>query len=98
MYLSISSGAAAGTTTVLGIGTVPIPSGVAIPGLLFLNITGNPLLVANGSLDANGDSVTAVPVPVVPSGVHVYAQGFVLDPTAGGDLFASSKGLDIVTQ
>jgi hypothetical protein len=98
LYLSISSGAAAGTTTVLGIGTVQIPSGVAIPGLLFLNITGTPLLVANGTLDANGDSVTAVPIPVVPPGVHVFAQGFVLDPTGGGDLFASSKGLDIVTQ
>jgi hypothetical protein len=98
LYMAISSGAAAGTSTVLGIGTAPVPSGVSIPGLLFLNIQGVPLLVANGLLDANGDSVTAVPVPTVPSGVHVYAQGFVLDPTAGGDLFASSKGIDIVTQ
>jgi hypothetical protein len=98
LYLAISSGAAAGTTTVLGIGTAQIPTGVSIPGLLFLNITGIPLLTANGTLDANGDSVTAIPLPTMAAGVTVYAQGFVLDPTGGGDLFASSKGLSLTTQ
>jgi hypothetical protein len=98
MYLSVSSGAAPGTTALIGIGTVQIPTGLAIPGLLFLNIAGTPLLNASTSLDANGDAVVAVPIPTVPSGVHVYGQGFVLDPTGGGHLFASSKGLDIVTQ
>jgi len=98
MYLSVSSGAAPGTTALIGIGTVQIPTGLSIPGLLFLNIGGTPLLTATTSLDTNGDAVIAVPVPTVPSGVHVFGQGFVLDPTAGGHIFASSKGLDIVTQ
>jgi hypothetical protein len=97
LYLALSSGAAPGTAAILAIGTQSAP-GIPIPGLLLLNIGGTPILVVNKALDANGDAVVGIPVPTVPAGVHVFAQGFVLDPASGGDVFASSKGLELVTQ
>jgi hypothetical protein len=98
LYLAVSSGAATGTPVVLGVGTAKLPGGLVLPGVLLLNITGIPILTATAVLNAQGDAVFGVPVPVVPPGVHVFAQGFVFDPTAGGQALASSKGLELVTQ
>jgi hypothetical protein len=99
LYLAVSSGAPAGTPAILVIGTQPIPGGVSVPGFLFLNVGGTLAFSANANLDANGDGVVGVPVTAgLPTGLKVYAQGFVLDPTGSGDLLASSKGLEIVTQ
>ncbi|MEM7308275.1 MAG: hypothetical protein AAF682_16465, partial [Planctomycetota bacterium] len=96
LFLALSSGAGEGTTAIIGLGTASAPS-LPIPGLLLLNITGTPLLIAEGALDGNGDFVVGVELPVVSPGSQVFAQGFVAD-TAGGDFFASSKGLDLVSQ
>ncbi len=96
LYLATSSGAGAGTLTVLGIGTASAP-GVSIPGLLTLNIGGVELFSGSSALDPNGDCVFGLPLPVVTPGVHVYAQFFVLDFT-GTELLASSKGLDVTLQ
>jgi hypothetical protein len=98
LYLAVSSAAATGTPVVLGLGTAKIPGGLVLPGLMLLNISGIPILTATAVLDAQGDAVIGVPVPTVPPGVHVFAQGFVFDPTAGGQALASSKGLELVTQ
>jgi len=97
-YLALDSNAAPGTATVIAIGTQSLP-GVTVPGLMLLNIGGTPLVIANGQLDASGTTVLGVPVPApVAPGSKVFAQGFVLDPTPTGDLFASSKGLELTTQ
>jgi len=97
-YMAVSSGASAGTLAILGIGSAS-SAPVTVPGLLTLNVGGVPIVSASGTLDANGDYVVPVPVPsTVPVGSHVFAQGFVADATGGGQAFASSKGLDVVTQ
>jgi hypothetical protein len=69
-----------------------------LPGLLFLQVFGAQLLLAAGSLGPGGDHVISLPLGSVSPGLSVFGQGFVLDPTAGGQLFASSQGLQIITQ
>ncbi len=97
-HLGLASGAPSGTPAVLALASHPLIPGVDLPGLLLLNLGGTPLLVATLDLGFNGGAVLALPLAAIPPGVHAFAQGFVLDPTAGGALFASSKGLELVTQ
>jgi hypothetical protein len=97
-YLAVQSNAPAGTTAVIALGTTKVPGGTLIPGLFLLSIGGTPLFSTSGPLDAGGDFAVALKLKTIPAGVHVFAQGFVLDPTAGGEVFASSQGLEIVTQ
>jgi len=97
-HLALSSGAPAGTLGLLAIASQPALPGITLPSLLHLNLAGLPLLVQPLALDQNGDGVLALPLGAIPSGAHVYTQGFVRDATAGGEVLASSKGLELVTQ
>jgi hypothetical protein len=97
-YLGLSSSVSPGTQAIVAIASQPAAPGVDLPGLLLLNLAGTPLLVEPLNLGFNGGGVLALPLGPIPAGVHVYAQGFVLDPTAGGALLASSKGLELVAQ
>jgi hypothetical protein len=65
---------------------------------LLLQIGGVPLGVHSTGLDAGGAALLSAPLGAIPAGATVYAQGFVLDPTAGGHAFASSRGLALTTQ
>jgi hypothetical protein len=56
------------------------------------------LAIHSTALDAGGDAVLSAPLGPLPAGVSAFAQGFVLDATASGELFASSKGLAVTTQ
>jgi hypothetical protein len=98
VYLALSSNAAPSTAAIIAVATTSLPA-TAIPGLLTLNIAGTALVVVNSNLDANGDLVLAGELPATaPAGVHLFCQGWVLDATAGGEMFASSRGLDLVMQ
>ena len=97
-HLALSCGAAPGTPSILALATQPLDPGVPIPGLLYLQVFGTPLLVVTAALAPSGDHVLALPLGALTPGLSVFAQGFVLDPTAAGELFASSRGLLIVTQ
>jgi hypothetical protein len=96
-YLALSSGAPTATPSVIVIGSQSLNPGLMIPGLLYLQVFGTQLLLASGSLGSGGDHVLSLPLGQVLPGLSVFAQGFVLDPTAGGQLFASSQGLQIIT-
>ncbi|MEM7310069.1 MAG: hypothetical protein AAF682_25560, partial [Planctomycetota bacterium] len=97
LFLALSSGASGGTTAIITVGSASAPS-IPIPGLLVLNVGGIELVTVSSTLDANGDLVISGEIPSsTPAGLHLYAQGFVLD-NAGGDAFASSKGLDLTVQ
>ncbi len=98
LHLAVSSNASPGTPAVIGVGTLPLNPGVHLPGLLFLQVTGQVLAVVPKSLDSGGDAVLSALLGPVPPGLTAYAQGFVLDPTGAGEVFASSKGLAITTQ
>jgi hypothetical protein len=99
LHLALASGAPAGTAAIVGIGTAPLDPGVPVPGLLFLQIAGVPLATAALQLDGGGEAVSSLALPAsLPSGVTVFAQGFVLDPTPAGELLASSRGLALTTQ
>lgn len=95
LYLGIAN--AAPSKAWLGyLTTAPIPGGLYLPGLGALNIAGAILLAKSGVTDASGCAVLATPVPAgAPSGLHVFAQGFVVDGL-GGDLLASTLGLELV--
>jgi hypothetical protein len=97
-YLALSSGAPGGTAAIIGVGTASAGP-LVFPGLLTLNIGGIPLVTVNSNLDANGDLVVGGTIPAgTPAGTHLFAQGWVLDLTGSGQVLASSKGLDLVTQ
>jgi hypothetical protein len=97
-YLALSSGAAPGTPAVVAVTTASLAP-TPVPGLLTLNVSGVALAVLGAELDASGDLVLAGPLPgATPPGVHLFCQGWVLDATAGGAAFASSQGLELVTQ
>lgn len=98
LHLALSSNAPFGTPAIIGIGTLPLNPGIHLPGLLFLQVTGQVLAIVPKPLDSDGDAVLSAPLGPVPAGLTAYAQGFVLDPTAAGEIFASSKGLAITTQ
>ncbi len=98
LYLAVSSDAAPGTPVWLGLASQKLDPGVAVPGLLFLQASGTVFYTGTGLLDANGDAVSAIAIPAVPAGIPAYAQAFVFDPTATGDLLASSQGLALMTQ
>ncbi len=98
LYLAVSSGAPAGSVAVVAVGSVADVGGTVLPGIALFHVSGIPLFLHVDTLDATGHAVGVADVPPIPAGVHVYAQGFVLDPTAGGEAFAASKGLDLVSQ
>lgn len=98
LHLALSSNAAQGTLAVIGVGTLPLNPGIHVPGLLLLQVAGQVLAVVPKSLDAGSDALLSAPLGPMPAGLTVYAQGFVLDPTAAAEEFASSKGLAITTQ
>lgn len=97
-HLALTSGASAGTPSLIALATQALDPGVDVPGLLHLQIFGKQLLVATGALGPGGDQVLALPLGQLTPGLSVYAQGFVLDPTASGQILASSGGLHLVTQ
>jgi hypothetical protein len=66
--------------------------------LLLLQVSGQVLGTVSKPLDAGGDALLSASLGLVAPGLTVYVQGFVLDATAGGEVFASSKGLAITTQ
>jgi hypothetical protein len=72
--------------------------GVQVPGLLFLQVIGQILVLETLALDGAGDAMVSAPLGPLQPGLTAYAQGFVLDATAAGEAFASSKGLAITTQ
>ena len=99
LFLALSSGAIPGATTIQVIASAPAFSGILFPGLLTLHLAGSPLLVAGGTLDADGDHVLSLDLPpTVLPGTRLYAQGFVEDFTPSGEFFASSPGLELIVQ
>ncbi|MEM7306403.1 MAG: VCBS repeat-containing protein [Planctomycetota bacterium] len=98
LYLAVESGAPAGSIALVAIGTGADVAGTVLPQIGQLHLSGIPLFLHLDTLDAAGQAVAVADVPPIPAGIHVYAQGFVLDATAGGFPFASSKGLDLVSQ
>lgn len=98
LHPALSSNAPSGTLAVIGVGTLPLAPGVHVPGLLYLQVTGQVLAAVPKALDAGGDAVLSAQLGALPGGLTVCAQGFVLDPTAAGEAFASSQGLAVTTQ
>jgi hypothetical protein len=98
LHLALVSGAPSDTPALIAVGSQALSPGVALPGLLLLQIGGVPLGVHSTGLDAGGAALLSAPLGAIPAGATVYAQGFVLDPTAGGHAFASSRGLALTTQ
>jgi hypothetical protein len=97
-HLALANAASPGTPSIIAIGTQALDPGLLLPGLLYLQVFGTQLLAAPGSLGASGAQVLALPLGALPAGLSVFAQGFVFDPTADGQLLASSQGLQIITQ
>ncbi|MHC4837876.1 MAG: FG-GAP-like repeat-containing protein [Planctomycetota bacterium] len=89
--------AAALTPALLVIADQSLPA-TPVPGLGTLNVAGNVLLLLQGSTDADGRYVASIAVPadLTPGGV-VFAQFGTFDG-AGGDLLATSAGLEVVVQ
>ncbi len=90
-----------GTLWLLALKTAPLPAPVPVPGLALLNVdTASPdvLPLLAGFTGPNGLAILRFDLPpTLPSGVSIYAQYFTLDGV-GGDLLASSRGLQIITQ
>ena len=96
LYLATGNAAAA-KPYVLFITDAALPVPVSIGAFVTLNITGNTLLLAGGTTDAEGNGLMEIPVGLgTPPGFQAYAQFFVQDGTT--QLFASSKGLEIISQ
>jgi hypothetical protein len=98
LHVALSSNAPPGTPAVIGVGTLSLNPGLHLPGLLLLQVAGQVLATVSKPLDAGGDTLLSAPLGPLPPGLTAYMQGFVLDGTAGGEAFASSKGLLITTQ
>ena len=74
--------------------TPPIP----IPGIGVLNVGGITFVTLSGTTSSAGDAVVSLPLGAsVPTGASFYMQFFTLDGL-GGDLLASSKGLEVTFQ
>ncbi|MFT5288730.1 MAG: hypothetical protein ACI8QS_003151 [Planctomycetota bacterium] len=88
---------APGTPCILWITDTPLGAPVSIGNFITLNIAGNTLLLDQSVTDAEGNGVFSIPVAAgLPPGFQAYAQFFTQNGTS--QIFASSKGLEIISQ
>ena len=93
-----TTGAKPGAVFVTGIADDVLAVPYTFPGLLTLNLNGNIVFQAFGTIDSDGCGVVSVQVPSnMPQGYPIPAQSFVLDGV-GGVAFASTKGLLMTSQ
>lgn len=82
------------TPALLLIGDAQLPS-TPVPGLGVLNVAGQVLMLEQGATDSAGDFLVTVEVPLgLTPGSQAYAQFGTFDG-GGGDLLATSAGLEL---
>jgi len=87
----------AGTPFILFIGDVGLPVPFTLGNYVTLNVAGNTLLLTQGLADSEGNGLVRIPVgPGTTPGFHAYAQFFTQKGTT--QIFASSKGLELISQ
>ena len=87
----------ASTPVILWVTDASLPVPFAVGNFVTLNIAGNTLLLTQVNADAEGNALFEIPVGSgTPPGFQAYAQVFSQNGTT--QLFASSEGLEIISQ